>query len=49
MDCVGFFFPVVPRDLARIRLQISAAHQVHHLDQAVDAFVRVGRRLKLIG
>jgi glycine C-acetyltransferase len=46
--CVGFFFPVVPRDQARIRLQISAAHTREHLDRAVDAFVRVGRELKII-
>jgi len=46
--CVGFFFPVVPRGEARIRLQISAAHTREHLDQAVDAFIRVGRELNVI-
>ena len=40
---VGFSFPVVPRDQARIRVQISAAHQTAHLERAVTAFVEVGR------
>jgi glycine C-acetyltransferase len=44
----GFFFPVVPRGEARIRVQISAAHQQHHLDTAVEAFTRVGRKLALL-
>jgi glycine C-acetyltransferase len=44
----GFFFPVVPRGLARIRVQISAAHTSAHVDQAVSAFTRVGRALKVI-
>jgi glycine C-acetyltransferase len=46
--CVGFFFPVVPKGQARIRLQISAAHQRHHLDRAVEAFIKVGRELGII-
>jgi glycine C-acetyltransferase len=41
---VGFWYPVVPRDQARIRVQISAAHTREHLEQAVTAFVKVGRR-----
>jgi glycine C-acetyltransferase len=44
----GFGFPVVPQGQARIRCQISAAHTKADLDEAVDAFVRVGRKLKLI-
>jgi glycine C-acetyltransferase len=45
---IGFFFPVVPRGEARIRVQISAAHEQHHLDRAVEAFGRVGRDLGVI-
>jgi glycine C-acetyltransferase len=45
---IGFFFPVVPKGEARIRLQISAAHDRRQLKRAVDAFVRVGRRLGVI-
>jgi glycine C-acetyltransferase len=44
----GFGFPVVPQGQARIRCQVSAAHTRADLDEAVDAFVRVGRRLRLI-
>lgn len=44
----GFFFPVVPRGEARIRTQMSAAHTREHLDQAIDAFTRVGRKLGVI-
>ncbi len=46
--CVGFFYPVVPKGQARIRLQISAAHTREHLDRAVAAFVKVGRALEII-
>ena len=42
---IGFFFPVVPQDKARIRTQISAAHTKDHLDQALEAFIEVGREL----
>jgi len=42
---IGFFFPVVPQGKARIRTQISAAHTREHLDQALAAFVEVGREL----
>jgi glycine C-acetyltransferase len=45
---IGFSFPVVPRDQARIRVQVSAAHKRQHLDRAVDAFEAVGRRLSVI-
>ena len=42
---IGFFYPVVPKGLARIRVQISAAHQQHHLDKAIAAFAKVGKEL----
>ena len=45
---IGFFFPVVPRDKARIRVQLSAAHTTEHLDKAIAAFVKIGRKLKVI-
>lgn len=45
---IGFFYPVVPREQARIRVQISAAHETHHLDKAVAAFVKVGMELGVI-
>lgn len=45
---IGFFFPVVPKGLARIRVQISAAHDRHHLDTAIAAFTKVGRELGVI-
>ena len=45
---IGFFFPVVPRGQARIRTQMSAAHTREQVDQAVDAFIRVGRRLGVL-
>ena len=45
---VGFFFPVVPKGQARIRTQMSAAHTREHLDCAIDAFTRVGRRLGVL-
>jgi glycine C-acetyltransferase len=46
---IGFFFPVVPKGQARIRTQMSAAHTRAQLDQAIDAFTRVGRELGVIG
>jgi glycine C-acetyltransferase len=45
---IGFSFPVVPRDQARIRVQISAAHEKEHLDRAVAAFEKVGKNLGVI-
>ena len=45
---IGFFFPVVPKGQARIRVQISAAHTREHLDRAVDAFVAVGSELGVV-
>ena len=45
---IGFFFPVVPKDKARIRVQLSAAHTTAHIDKAISAFVEVGRLLKVI-
>ena len=41
---IGFFFPVVPRDMARIRVQVSAAHTRDHLDRCIDAFTRIGQK-----
>jgi glycine C-acetyltransferase len=45
---IGFFFPVVPKDKARIRVQLSAAHQKEHLDKAISAFIKVGKALNII-
>ena len=45
---IGFFYPVVPKGMARIRTQISAAHEKHHLDKAIAAFIKVGKQLKVI-
>ncbi|HEX9980569.1 MAG TPA: glycine C-acetyltransferase [Flavobacterium sp.] len=45
---VGFFFPVVPKEKARIRVQLSAAHTQEHLDKAIAAFTEVGRELNVI-
>jgi len=46
---VGFFFPVVPQGQARIRTQISAGHEIHHLDKALDAFRKVGKNFNILG
>jgi glycine C-acetyltransferase len=46
---IGFFFPVVPKGLARIRVQLSAAHEQRHLDKAIEAFSRVGKQLNVLG
>lgn len=44
----GFSYPVVPKGQARIRVQISAAHEVEHLDRCIDAFVKIGKELEVI-
>ena len=45
---IGFFFPVVPKDKARIRVQLSAAHDKEHIQKAINAFIKVGKKLKVI-
>lgn len=45
---IGFFFPVVPREQARIRVQLSAAHEKHHLDKAIAAFTKVGKEIGVL-
>lgn len=45
---IGFFFPVVPKGQARIRTQLSAAHTKEHLDKALEAFIKVGKKLNII-
>lgn len=45
---IGFFFPVVPREKARIRVQLSAAHEPEHIDKAIAAFTKVGKELGVI-
>ena len=45
---IGFFFPVVPKDKARIRVQVSAGHEKEHLDKAIQAFEKVGKSLGVI-
>lgn len=45
---IGFFYPVVPKEKARIRVQLSAAHQKNQLDEAVKAFIKVGKKLNVI-
>jgi glycine C-acetyltransferase len=46
---IGFFFPVVPQGQARIRTQISAGHEIHHLDKALAAFTKVGKKFDILG
>ncbi len=46
---IGFFFPVVPNGQARIRTQISAGHEIHHLDKALEAFVKIGKKYGILG
>ncbi|MEP6646071.1 MAG: glycine C-acetyltransferase [Saprospiraceae bacterium] len=45
---IGFYYPVVPQDKARIRVQISAGHEQEHLDKAINAFTKVGKKLAVI-
>jgi glycine C-acetyltransferase len=45
---IGFFYPVVPKDLARIRVQLSAAHESEHIEKAIAAFTKVGKELGVI-
>ena len=46
---IGFFYPVVPKDQARIRVQLSAGHELEHIDKAIAAFTKVGKELGVIG
>ncbi|MCJ7465759.1 MAG: glycine C-acetyltransferase [Maribacter sp.] len=45
---IGFFYPVVPKNMARIRVQLSAAHKIEHLDKAIQAFIEIGKQLKIV-
>jgi glycine C-acetyltransferase len=45
---IGFYFPVVPKDQARIRVQLSAAHEIEHLDKAIRAFEKIGKKLGVL-
>jgi hypothetical protein len=45
---IGFFFPVVAKGKARIRVQLSAAHEKEHLDKAIEAFIKVGKSMEVI-
>jgi glycine C-acetyltransferase len=45
---IGFFFPVVPKDKARIRVQLSASHTKEHLDKAIQAFISVGKEMGVL-
>jgi glycine C-acetyltransferase len=45
---IGFFFPVVAKGQARIRVQLSAAHDQHHLEKAIDAFTKIGKELNVL-
>ena len=46
---IGFFFPVVPNGQARIRTQISAGHEIHHLEKALEAFTKIGKKYGILG
>jgi glycine C-acetyltransferase len=45
---IGFYYPVVARGQSRIRVQLSAAHEKHHVDKAIDAFTRIGKKYNVI-
>jgi len=45
---IGFFFPVVPRGQSRIRVQLSAGHEIHHIDKAIEAFTKVGKKYNVV-
>jgi glycine C-acetyltransferase len=45
---IGFYFPVVPKGQARIRVQLSAIHTLENLDAAISAFIKIGKKLKII-
>jgi glycine C-acetyltransferase len=45
---IGFYYPVVPKGQARIRVQVSAAHETEHLDKAIEAFEKVGKELGVL-
>jgi len=46
---IGFFFPVVPQSQARIRTQVSAGHELHHLEKALEGFIKVGKKYEILG
>ncbi len=46
---IGFYYPVVGKGLARIRVQLSAGHEFHHIDRAIEAFTKVGRKYEILG
>jgi glycine C-acetyltransferase len=46
---IGFYYPVVPKGEARIRVQISAAHEMEHLERAIEAFLKVGQKYGILG